>query len=164
MLHYRIINNFEKEYTIYQLSLKYNIPESKLYNELEEYYTSKDEIKTFKKIIYNIENNKAKSNIKVIVQEFENGVGTRKLANKYHTTRYNIRQELERHYILLNNIKKYESIVKKNNKSEGTYKYTLTEEMKQDLDNGKSILQLSKEKGIPYTTLRRLITKEKEEK
>lgn len=163
-LHYRIIDNFEKEYTLFQLSLKYNIPEDELRDKLIEYYNEKDSMKRFKQIIYNIENDRAKKNIKDIIEKFENGIGTRKLAQIYNTTRYNIKIELEKHYQLLNLEKKYNSLIENNNKAKGNMKYVLNDEIREELEKLVPLTQISKKYKIPYTCLRRLVEKEKNKK
>lgn len=161
MLHYRILNNFEKEYTLYELSTKYNIEEKELYKELEEYYTSKGNLKRFKQILYNIENNPIKNNIKVVLEEFESGKGERSLANKYNTTRWNVRKVIKEYYELVGKLEQYEEIRNKNEKTNGSSKYSLTDEIQEDLKNNISINQISKKYNIPYTSLRRLLGKEK---
>lgn len=160
MLNYRIINNFEKEYTLYELSKKYNIPEEKLYSELEKYYSKKAKLKRFKQILYNIENNPIKNNIKVVLEEFESGKGERVLARKYNTTRWNIRKVILGYYELVGDLEKYEEIRNKNEKLKGSSKYSLTDEILKDLKNNVSINQISKKYNIPYTCLRRLLRKE----
>lgn len=161
MLHYRIINNFEKEYTLYELSSKYNIEEEKLELELEDYYNKKGNLKRFKQILYNIENNPIKNNIKVVLEEFESGKGERSLAKKYNTTRWNVRKVIKEYYELLGKLEQYEEIRNKNEKTKDSSKYSLTDEIQEDLKNNVAILQISKKHNIPYTSLRRLLGKEK---
>lgn len=161
MLHYRIINNFEKEYTLYELSNKYNISEEKLKQELEEYYTKKENIKRFKQILYNIENNPVKRNIKEVLEEFESGKGERLLAKKYNTTRWNVRKVIHEYYELVGKLEQYEEIRNKNEKPKGSSKYSLTNEIREDLKENIPIYQISKKHNIPYTSLRRLLGKEK---
>ncbi len=161
MLHYRIINNFEKEYTLFELSTKYNIEEEKLYIELEEYYNKKGDLKRFKQIIYNIENNPIKNNIKEVLEGFEKGKGDRILAKKYNTTRWNVRKVINEYYELIGKLEQYEEIRNKNEKPKGSSKYSLTDEIREDLKENMPILQISKKHDIPYTSLRRLLGKEK---
>ena len=157
MLHYKIIENFEKEYTIFELSEKYKIDEEILYKELENYYKEKDNLRKFSMINYNIENNIAKNNLKSIIKDFEEGLGTRSLAKKYNTTRYNIMTEIKKYYEFLDKKDKYKTLISSNNKSKGNGKYKLTKEIIEDYKNNKSILAISKENNIPYTTLRRML-------
>ena len=157
MLHYKIIENFEKEYTIFELSEKYKIDEDILYKELEKYYKEKDNLRKFSMINYNIENNIAKNNLKAIIKDFEEGLGTRSLSKKYNTTRYNIMTEIKKYYEFLDKKDKYNTLISNNNKSKGNGKYKLTKEIIEDYKNNKSILSISEENNIPYTTLRRML-------
>lgn len=157
MLHYKIIENFEKEYTIFELSEKYKIDEEILYKELENYYKEKDNLRKFSMINYNIENNIAKNNLKSIIKDFEEGLGTRAIAKKYNTTRYNIMTETKKYFEFIGKENKYKELINSNNKSKGNGKYKLTKEIIEDYKNNKSILAISKENNIPYTTLRRML-------
>ena len=157
MLHYKIIENFEKEYTIFELSEKYKIDEEILYKELENYYKGKDNLRKFSMINYNIENNIAKNNLKSIIKDFEEGLGTRAIAKKYNTTRYSVMTEIKKYYEFIGKENKYNELINSNNKSKGNGKYKLTKEIIEDYKNNKSILAISKENNIPYTTLRRML-------
>lgn len=157
MLHYKIIENFEKEYTIFELSEKYKIDEEILYKELENYYKEKDNLRKFSMINYNIENNIAKNNLKSIIKDFEEGLGTRSLAKKYNTTRYSVMTEIKKYYEFIGKENKYNELINSNNKSKGNGKYKLTKEIIEDYKNNKSILSISKTYNIPYTTLRRML-------
>lgn len=157
MLHYKIIENFEKEYTIFELSEKYKIDEDILYKELEKYYKEKDNLRKFSMINYNIENNIAKNNLKAIIKDFEEGLGTRSLSKKYNTTRYNIMTEIKKYYEFIGKENKYNELINSNNKSKGNGKYKLTKGIIEDYKNNKSILSISKTYNIPYTTLRRML-------
>lgn len=157
MLHYKIIENFEKEYTIFELSEKYKIDEEILYKELENYYKEKDNLRKFSMINYNIENNIAKNNLKSIIKDFEEGLGTRAIAKKYNTTRYSVMTEIKKYYEFIGKENKYKELINSNNKSKGNGKYKLTKEIIEDYKNNKSILSISKTYNIPYTTLRRML-------
>lgn len=157
MLHYKIIENFEKEYTIFELSEKYKIDEEILYKELENYYKEKDNLRKFSMINYNIENNIAKNNLKSIIKDFEESLGTRAIAKKYNTTRYNIMTEIKKYYEFLDKKDQYNTLMSSNNKSKGNGKYKLTKGIIEDYKNNKSILSISKTYNIPYTTLRRML-------
>lgn len=157
MLHYKIIENFEKEYTTFELSEKYKIDEQILYKELENYYKEKDNLRKFSMINYNIENNIAKNNLKSMIKDFEEGLGTRAIAKKYNTTRYSVMTEIKKYYEFIGKENKYNELINSNNKSKGNGKYKLTKEIIEDYKNNKSILSISKENNIPYTTLRRML-------
>ena len=160
ILHYRIIKNYEKGYSVWELSQKYKIEETELKEKLEEYYRSKNNLKKYHLLKYELENNNAKTNLKDILIDFKKGYGTRKLARKYNTTRYQIQETLKNHYILINKINEYNNIVSKNHNAIGNLKYTLTKAMIEEYKKGKSAKKISEENNIPYTCLRRLLIKE----
>ena len=160
ILHYRIIENYEKGYSVWELSQKYKIKEIELKEKLEEYYRSKNNLKKYHLINYEIENNNAKTNLKDILIDFKKGYGTRKLARKYNTTRYQIQETLKSYYTFINKINEYNNIVSKNHNAIGNLKYTLTKDMIKEYKKGKSVKKISEETSIPYTCLRRLLIKE----
>ena len=161
IIHYRIIDNFEKGYTIKQLSEKYNIPGKELRRRIKEYYYKKNNLNKYRRINYDRENDNAKVNLEKIIIDFEMGYGARRLANKYNVTRCSINKILEEHYSLLDMLDYYnETKEKRSYKSKGKLKYILTKEMKRDLQDGESPNAISKKYGIPYTSLRRLLIKE----
>ncbi len=161
IIHYRIIDNFEKGYTIGQLSEKYNIPRKELRNKIKEYYYKKNDLKKYKRITYDNKNNNVKINLDNIVIDFEMGMGSRQLAKKYNVTRWTLNKILEEHYKLLDMLDYYENVKERRKyKTEGKLKYILTKEMKRDFDDGETPKAISKKYGIPYTSLRRLFIKE----